>query len=149
MAGPIALTIHATATTTETVWVAHLDAVAPDGASRPLSQGALLGSHRKLDPDRTWYLPDGTVLRPQHLSTRAAAQPVVPGELTRYDIEIFPTAALIAAGHRLRLTITTYDFPHLVPSKPARRVLPAGATNCIRAGRHRRTSLFRWQTRTP
>lgn len=29
VAGPIALTIHATATTTETVWVAHLDAVAP------------------------------------------------------------------------------------------------------------------------
>lgn len=79
VAGPIALTIHATATTTETVFVAHLDAVAPDGASRPLSQGALLGSHRKLDPDRTWYLPDGAVLRPQHLSTRSAAEPVVPG----------------------------------------------------------------------
>lgn len=126
VAGPIALTIHATATTTETVWVAHLDAVAPDGASRPMSQGALLGSHRTLDPDRTWYLPDGTVLRPQHLSTRSAAEPVVPGEVTRYDVEIFPTAALIAAGHRLRLTITTYDFPHLVPSKPARRALAGG-----------------------
>ncbi|MGH3544097.1 MAG: CocE/NonD family hydrolase, partial [Mycobacterium sp.] len=100
VAGPITLTVHATATTTETLWVAHLDDVAPDGISRPLTQGALLGSHRALDPARTWYLPDGTVLRPHHFSTRSAVQPVVPGEVTRYDIEIFPTAALIAPAHR-------------------------------------------------
>jgi putative CocE/NonD family hydrolase len=126
VAGPITLTIHATATTTETLWVAHLDNVAPDGASRPLTQGALLGSLRELDPHRTWYLPDGTVLRPHHFSTRAAERPVVPGEVTRYDVEIFPTAALIAPGHQLRLTLTTYDFPHLVPTKPARRALAGG-----------------------
>lgn len=126
VAGPIALTLYATADTTETLWVAHLDDVAPDGASRPLTQGALLGSHRELDPDRTWYLPDGTVLKPHHHSTRCAARPVVPGELTRYDIEVFPTAALLAPGHRLRLTLTTYDFPHLVPNKPARRALAGG-----------------------
>ncbi|BBY06211.1 putative peptidase [Mycobacterium noviomagense] len=126
VAGPITLTVHATANTTETVWVAHLDDVAPDGTSRPLTQGALLGSHRALDPDRTWYLPEGTVLRPHHYSTRSAAEPVVPGELTRYDVEIFPTAAFIAPEHRLRLIVTTYDFPHLVPTKPARRALAGG-----------------------
>ena len=126
VAGPITLTLHATANTTETMWVAHLDDVSPDGASRPLTQGALLGSHRALDPERTWYLPDGTVFRPHHMSSRSAALPVVPGEVTRYDLEIFPTAALIAPGHRLRLTITTYDFPHLVPAKPARRALAGG-----------------------
>lgn len=127
IAGPITLTVHATATTSEALWVGHLDDVAPDGASRPLTQGALLGSHRALDPDRTWYLPDGTVLRPHLLSTRSAVEPVVPGELTRYDIEIFPTAAMIEPGHRLRLTVTTYDFPHLVPTKPARRALVGGS----------------------
>ena len=126
LAGPITLTVHATATTSETLWVAHLDDVFPDGTSRPLTQGALLGSLRALDPSRTWTLPDGTVLRPHHISTRAAAQPVVRGELTRYDVEIFPTAALVDTGHRLRLTLTTYDFPHLVPTKPARRALVGG-----------------------
>jgi uncharacterized protein len=126
LAGPVTLTVHATATTSETVWVAHLDDVFPDGKSRPLTQGALLGSLRALDPARTWSLPDGTVLHPHHISTRATAQPVIPGELTRYDIEIFATAALIESGHRLRLTLTTYDFPHLVPSKPARRALAGG-----------------------
>jgi len=132
--GPITLTVHATADTTETLWVAHLDDVAPDGASRPLTQGALLGSHRELDPQRTWYLSDGTVLRPHHFSTRAAAKPVVPGELTRYDVEIFPTAAVLQAGHRLRLTLTTFDFPHLVPPAPARRALAGGSYRLHQGG---------------
>ena len=134
VAGPITLTVHATATTSEALWVAHLDDVAPDGASRPLTEGALLGSHRALDPDRTWYLPDGTVLRPHHFSTRSAVKPVVPGELTRYDVEIFPTAAMIQPGHRLRLTVTTYDFPHLVPTKPARRALIGGSYQLHQGG---------------
>lgn len=132
--GPITLTLHAAANTTETLWVAHLDDVAPDGASRPLTQGALLGSHRALDPERTWYLPDGTVLRPHHFSTRAASQPVVPGEVTRYDVEIFPTAALIAPDHQLRLTLTTYDFPNLVPTKPARKALAGGSYQVHQGG---------------
>ena len=134
IAGPITLTLFATANTAETLWVAYLDDVSPEGVSRPVTQGALLGSHRALDPEATWYLPDGTVLRPQHLSTRAAAQPVVPGELTRYDLDIFPTAALIEPGHRLRLTLTTYDFPHLVPTKPARAALAGGLYQVSQGG---------------
>ncbi|MDT5254672.1 MAG: uncharacterized protein QOH07_3626 [Mycobacterium sp.] len=134
IAGPITLTVHATASTAETLWVAHLDDVAPDGASRPLTQGALLGSHRALDPDRTWYLPDGTVLRPHHFSTRSAVKPVVPGEVTRYDVEVFPTAALLESGHRLRLTVTTFDFPHLVPTEPARRALAGGSYQLHQGG---------------
>jgi uncharacterized protein len=134
VAGPITLTVHATATTREALWVAHLDDVGPDGASRPLTEGALLGSHRALDPDRTWYLPDGTVLRPHHFSTRSTVKPVVPGELTRYDVEIFPTAAMIQPGHRLRLMVTTYDFPHLVPTKPARRALTGGSYQLHQGG---------------
>ncbi|MDV3123659.1 CocE/NonD family hydrolase [Mycobacterium sp. 21AC1] len=141
VAGPVTLTLHASANTSETLWVAYLDDVSPDGVSRPLTQGALLGSHRRLDADATWYLPDGTVWRPQHLSTRAAVQPVVPGELTRYDVEVFPTAALIEPGHRLRLTLTTYDFPHLVPTKPARAVL-AGGVYQVREGGDSPSSLL-------
>ncbi|ORA31234.1 peptidase S15 [Mycobacterium aquaticum] len=133
VAGPVAVTVYARASTSETLWVAYLDDVSPDGVSRPLTEGALLGSHRTLDPDKTWYLPDGRVLRPHHVSTRAAVVPVVPGQLTRYDLEVFPTAALIEPGHRLRLTLTTYDFPHLVPTRPARRAL-AGGVYQVRQG---------------
>jgi hypothetical protein len=41
---------------------------------------------------------------------------VQPGTVTRYDVEIFPTLAELAKGHRLRLTLTTSDTPHLLPS---------------------------------
>ena len=75
------------------------------------------------------------------MSTRTAAEPVVPGELTRYDLEIFPTGALIEPGHRLRLTLTTYDFPHLVPTQPARQAL-AGGTYRIRQGGDAPSSLL-------
>jgi putative CocE/NonD family hydrolase len=142
VAGPITLTVYATATTTDTLWVAYLDDVAPDGISRPLTQGALLGSHRALDTAKTWYLPDGAVLQPHHMYTRAAAQPVVPGELTRYDIEIFPTAALIEAGHRLRLALTTYDFPSLVPSKSQRAALAGGVYHLRQGGVHASSLLI-------
>jgi uncharacterized protein len=74
------------------------------------------------------------VLKPHHISTKAAVQPVVPGELTRYDIEVFPTAALLESGHRLRLTVTTFDFPCLVPTAPARRALAGGTYQLHQGG---------------
>jgi uncharacterized protein len=118
VAGPIGVTLFATSTRPETEWVAELEDVDPGGTARPLTSGALLGSFRALDPVRTWTAPDGKPIRPYHLSTRAAATPVVPGEMTRYDIEVFPTLATVAAGHRLRLTLTTADTPHLMAPAP-------------------------------
>ena len=119
VAGPIGVTLFATSNRPETAWVADLDVVDPGGVARPLTQGALLGSFRALDPVRTWTAPDGKPILPYHPSTRAAAQPVVPGEMTRYDIEVFPMFATVPAGHRLRLTLTTADTPHLAPTAPA------------------------------
>ena len=121
IAGPIGVTLFATSNRPETAWVADIEAVGPDGAVRPLTQGALLGSFRALDPVRTWTAPDGKPILPFHPSTREAAKPVVPGELTRYDIEVFPTFGTLPAGWRVRLTLTTSDTPHLAP--PASRVL--------------------------
>jgi hypothetical protein len=40
---------------------------------------------------------------------------VTPGAVTRYDLEVFPTVGVLAPGHRLRLTLTTSDTPHLLP----------------------------------
>ncbi len=54
LAGPLAATLYATATTTDTEWIAKVSDVAPDGTSVDLTQGALLGSHRALDARRTW-----------------------------------------------------------------------------------------------
>jgi hypothetical protein len=81
-----------------------------------MSSSALLGSLRALDSTQTWTSSGGTVLLPVHPLTQASAQPVVPGQVTRQDIQVFPTMTEIPAGWRLRVTITTGDTPHLLPS---------------------------------
>jgi predicted acyl esterase len=55
---------------------------------------------------------------PYHPYTKASAVPVPKGAVTRYDVEVFPTYSTIAAGHRIRVTINTTDFPHLAPTPP-------------------------------
>jgi hypothetical protein len=114
VAGPIAATVYATSTTPETEWVAELDEVTKGGRSYPLSEGALLGSLRAVDEAKSWRT-DGVTVLPYHPYTKASARAVVPGKLTKYQIEIFPTLATIAKGDRLRLTLSTADVPHLVP----------------------------------
>lgn len=126
LGGPIAATIYATATTTDSQWVAEIEDVAPDGTARPLTEGALLGSLRAVDRSRTWTAPDGAPLLPYHPYTSASIEPVTPGAVERYDIEIFPTLATVAAGHRIRLTISTADSPHLQPTVPETADLVGG-----------------------
>jgi predicted acyl esterase len=97
--------------------VVNVEDVAPDGTSEPLTQGALLGSFRTVDGSRSWTVGGRTVL-PYHPYTEASARPVRPGAVTRYDIEVFPTFATVAAGHRIRVTVQTTDAPHLAPTPP-------------------------------
>ena len=46
--------------------------------------------------------------------------------MTRYDLEVFPTYATIAAGHSIRVTLSTADTPHLVPTVPELANLTGG-----------------------
>ena len=124
IAGPIDVTLYARANTRETQWVVSVEDVAPSGISTPLTEGALLGSARALDRSRSWTV-DGKMIMPYHPYTKAASAPVVPGRVTRYDIEVFPTYATIAPGHRIRVTVSTTDFPHLMPT-PAELLKLAG-----------------------
>ncbi|MBJ7330053.1 MAG: CocE/NonD family hydrolase [Solirubrobacteraceae bacterium] len=103
--------------------VATVQMLSPDGRrSQPLTSGALLGSHRALDPQRTWYADNGEPLQPYHPYTKAAQQRVPkapsgrPGPAGRYDVEVNPIFARIPAGWRLRLTITSAVTPNLLPS---------------------------------
>jgi uncharacterized protein len=115
IAGPIDATIFATSTRPDTYLEATLEEI-PSGSvtsSTPITAGGLLGSFRALDDQLSWFAPDGDPLIPYHPYTQASQTPVPVGTVTRFDIEVFPTFAEIAAGDRLRLTITTSDSPHL------------------------------------
>jgi len=39
---------------------------------------------------------------------------------------VFPTYATVARGHRIRVTLSTADTPHLVPTAPALAQLTGG-----------------------
>ncbi|MFE6954581.1 CocE/NonD family hydrolase [Streptomyces sp. NPDC057696] len=116
IAGPISTHIRAKVSSLDSQWVVRVEDVAPDGTSKPLSRGALLGSQRALDSGRTWTAPDGTTLMPYHPHTAASTSYAKPGTAHSYEVEVFPTQATIKAGHRIRLTVGTNDSPALIPS---------------------------------
>ncbi len=126
VAGPIDATVYTIADTTDTELAATVEAVSPGGDSVPLSSGALLGSQRALDGSQTWTAWNKLPLLPVHPLTAASQEPVVPGALTRNDIQIYPTMAELPAGWRLRVTLTTADTPHLLPSLSTLPALAAG-----------------------
>jgi putative CocE/NonD family hydrolase len=115
LAGPMDAHIYLTSTRPDTELIATVDDVAPNGSSTPITSGALAGSMRALDPTKTWTVSGAKVIFPYHPYTRASAAPVPIGKVISEDIEIFPTFARIAAGHRLRLTLATGDTPHIEP----------------------------------
>ena len=100
--GPIALTLHAAIDgATDTNWIVALSAVAPDGGERELSRGFLKASHRALDDERS------TPWLPYH--PHRDSEPVEPGEVYEYAIELSPTSIVLPRGARLRLAITSQD----------------------------------------
>jgi hypothetical protein len=107
--GPLALHLVAASTAAETDWYAKLADVAPDGSESIITEGALRASHRTLDARRS--RPE----RPYH--THVDPQPIEPGRFYEYDVEIWPTAYELAAGHRLQLRVTSTDLPTHMPGK--------------------------------
>ena len=116
LAGPMDLSLAATDSSTDAEWIANIEDVSPSGASTPLTAGALLGSMRAVDSSHSWTGPDGRALLAWHPYSAGRAEAVTPGAVTRYDVEIFPTFALVPKGDRLRVTISTSDTPHLLPT---------------------------------
>ncbi|HEX4110772.1 MAG TPA: CocE/NonD family hydrolase [Solirubrobacteraceae bacterium] len=127
LAGPIGATLYASANTKDTEWVVTVSDVAPNGESRSLTEGVLDGSLRALDRGDTWDAPDGMPILPYHPFTQASAQPVAPGQVTRYDVEIFTTFDTIEPGHRLRITVSTSETPHIIPTLTELTNLVGGA----------------------
>ena len=88
----------------------HVDAngeklvpVGPQGDPTPvpMAVGWLRASHRKLDPERS--LP----YRPWH--THDELEPLVAGEPTLLEVEIWPTSIVLLPGERLRLELRVDD----------------------------------------
>src|SRR5207253_2490389 len=72
------------------------------------TNGYLRASHRQLDPARS---REGV---PYH--SHVDPTPIGPGTNYPFDVEIWPTAYELAAGHQLQIRITSYDVPTHAPA---------------------------------
>lgn len=87
--------VHAAATASVVSFVAKLSDVAPDGTSALISDGSLNGTRR---------------------DSLADPEAMEPGRFYQLEIPMTPTGWKLAAGHRLRLAISSGDFPNLWPT---------------------------------
>lgn len=88
--GPLRLVLYASSSATDTDFVARLSDVFPDGRAIQLQNGILRTRYRSIEAQPT-------LLR--------------PGAVYRLEIDIWATANRFKAGHRLRLDISSADFP--------------------------------------
>jgi uncharacterized protein len=125
--GPVAAELYVSSETSDADLFVMLRALSPNleevvfqGAldpHTPIAQGWLRASHRKLDRDLT--LP----YRPYH--THDEPQPLMPGQVYRLDIEIWPTSIVLPGGFRLALTVRGRDYEY--PGGPAQGLGTLGA----------------------
>ena len=56
------------------------------------------------------YLADG-IVRARYRRSREKAEPIVPGQVETYAIDLWATSNVFKAGHRLRLYVSSSNFP--------------------------------------
>jgi putative CocE/NonD family hydrolase len=115
--GPINARLFASTTAKDGMLSVHVEDVAPDGSADRLTGGWQVLSHRAVDNTKV-VKRGGEVLQTYHPFTKAAQLPVESGKVMGVDVEVFPTEAVLKAGHRLRITVQAYDTPHLSAPLP-------------------------------
>ena len=104
--GPIQADIWMSTTKTEAALAVRVDDVDAFGTATPISTGLLSASYRAVDTSRSRYVK-GVMIQPWHTFTVASKQAVVPGQAMLVPVEVFPAAALIRKGHKLRISISS------------------------------------------
>ncbi|MFZ0122027.1 MAG: CocE/NonD family hydrolase [Pseudonocardiaceae bacterium] len=93
--GPVSVTLYASSSAPDTDWTAKLVDVHPDGTAVNLNNGIQRASFRE---------------------SSSAPTPIESGTVYQYTITVWPTSNLFRAGHRIRLEISSSDFPQFDPN---------------------------------
>jgi predicted acyl esterase len=130
--------------------VVTLSDVAPDGTSNQITAGWLNAAQRALDAGRSWKDPvTGQVVLPFHPFTRAAEAAVPADQAVPLVVEVFPASHVLLPGHRLRVTITTGDAPHMFPTATSLAGAAGGAMTVLRDSAHASMVLLPIQPARP
>lgn len=125
--GPIQADIWMSSTATEAALSVRVDDVGADGVARPITNGLMSAAFRAVDTTRSRYLR-GEMIQPWHPYTAASKQLLVPGQAVKVPVEIFPAAAVIKTGHKLRISISASNQAQGVWSYPAQALANGGVT---------------------
>ncbi|MDP2917637.1 MAG: CocE/NonD family hydrolase C-terminal non-catalytic domain-containing protein, partial [Dehalococcoidia bacterium] len=87
----------------DTNWIVKMCDVDKDGTELPLGTNYLKASHRALDKKKS------TPFQPYHPHT--SSEPVVPGEIYEYALELLPMSHVFREGHRMKLEIVSMESP--------------------------------------
>jgi len=88
--GPVTLDLFASTTAADTDFTAKLVDVAPDGTAVNLTDG---------------------ILRARYRNSTAKADPIEPGKIYEYRIDLWSTSNVFLKGHQLRLEVSSSNFP--------------------------------------
>ncbi len=88
--GPVKLTLHASTSAPDTDWTAKLVDVSPCGDARNLTDG---------------------ILRARYRNSMTESELLTPGEVVAYEIDLWATSNTFLAGHRIRLEVSSSNFP--------------------------------------
>jgi putative CocE/NonD family hydrolase len=133
--GPLLANLWVSTTASDAVTSVKVTDVSPDGKSTELSGGWLAASFRKVDAGKSRFVRDDLV-QPWHPFTRESVLPVKAGEPTEMAVEVFPTNAVILAGHRIRISVGPGDFPHSLPPAPQAAAELGGVVSLLHDAQH-------------
>ena len=109
--GWVKATLYASSSAVDTDFTALLADVEPSGYAR--------------------FLTDG-IVRARYRNSTARPEPIEPGKIYEYSVDLWATSNLFKAGHRIRLYVSSSNFPrfnrNLNTGEPA-----AGSTRLVKA----------------
>jgi putative CocE/NonD family hydrolase len=88
--GPVTLDLFAKSSAVDTDFTAKLVDVWPNGFAQNLTEGILRASYRE---------------------STTAPKPIVPGKVYEYKIDLWSTSNVFLKGHRIRLEVSSSNFP--------------------------------------
>ena len=88
--GPVTLDLYASSSAVDTDFTAKLVDVWPNGFAQNLTEGILRASYRE---------------------STSEAKPIVPGKVYEYKIDMWATSNVFLKGHRIRLEVSSSNFP--------------------------------------
>lgn len=127
--GPMQADIWISTTGENAVLSVWINEVTPQGESLPIANGLLLASARAVDTTRSRFI-NGEMIQPYHFLTQEAELPVVPGEVFKMQVEIFPSSYIVRKGNRLRVSIASSNQAQGILNYP-RQAQVIGSTMTI------------------